>query len=154
MRYLTSAFIALFLVVAPVTFLSAQGVTNDSNTDSSKWNTNMMQFENEFIGDDALYEQMDGYMKALFDGELTDEQQQQMYQWMRSDEYQPAMMSMMMRNMMGNGWNNGWTATNMMSLSNVGSWWGLGGLITMILVWTFLLLGIVAFWRSFNRVRK
>lgn len=161
MRYITTLLFVLFFVSAPFSFASAHtGVSGGYMMGSDQWNTNMMQFEDSFIENDELHEQMETFMEALFDGELTDEQEAQMLEWMNSDEYQPAMMSMMMRGMMGSGLESGWNTSGstwpgagMMGSVGYGSWW-IGGWVTMVLIWGFLILGIAAFWKSLNRTRK
>lgn len=142
MRYLLSLVFALFLVITPLSFVSAD--SGGYMMGSTNWNTNMRQFENNLIANDEVYEQMQDYMETLFDGELTEEQESQMLEWMRSDEYQPVMMSMMMRSMIGNSGDRGWTTSGMMNSWGYGSVLGFGW-VTMILVWGFLILGILAF---------
>lgn len=152
MRYLTSGLFML-LLMTPLSFVSAHASSGNSMMGSDSWDTNMMQFEDTLVEDDELHEQMEQYVQAMLDGELTDEQETQMLEWMFSDEYQPAMMSIMMRSIIDDDENEGDVHDEMM-----GSW-GYGGImsfgwITMILVWAFLILGIAAFWKTLSSKNK
>jgi len=46
------------------------------------------------------------------------------------------------------------TASSMMDHWGGSGLWMLGGWITMILVWAFLILGIAAFWKMLNAKKK
>lgn len=118
---------------------------------ANSWGSNMMRFEDDLVDDVEVYGQMQEYMQNLFEGDLTEEERSQMLEWMQSNIYQTAMMSMMMRTMNSNA-SLGWGG--MMSSWGGFGWMSSAWLITTLLVWGFLLSGIFAFWKSIQRPRK
>ena len=115
----------------------------------------MEQVEDEALGDD-LHEEMEELMIKMMSGTMTGEESGRMVAFM--EEFPGAHATMMSR-MMGMGHQGhhidqgGMMGDKGSSFGMMGSFggFGLGWWVTQTLLWIFLVLGIVFFWRSINK---
>lgn len=138
LRFAPILIFLFMLIVYPTSFASAHMSSDRESVSLDDPGTNMMMFEDQVLSDDELHEQMEEYMLKMMNGTLNEDEFDQLQEWMKSNDYQPAMMSLMMRSLIADEW-------------QYDQWRTVGNWVTMILVWVFLILGILTFWKFLNK---
>lgn len=135
----------MLLLVSLVALTPSLAFAHSGDVTDESPGIEMMQVMEDHMMGDAQHERMEELMDRLFEGDLTVEEQQEMIQIMQDPEAGPGAMTMMMRTT-NPQWST-WHGNGMMGLgTNPSVYW-----ITVILVWTLIISGIIAIWRWLSK---